>query len=145
MIIGASVKRKEDPRLLTGRGCYVGDVALPRMLEAAVVRSQHAHAVLEHVECGRAKALPGVALVATASDLGDVPPIPIRLGPRPSLTPFLQYPLARRRLRYVGEPVALVVASDRYVAEDAADRVGVRGAAGRLRGAGRRPRSSVAA
>ncbi len=129
MIIGASVKRKEDPRLLTGRGCYVGDVALPRMLEAAVVRSQHAHAVLEHVECGRAKALPGVALVATASDLGDVPPIPIRLGPRPSLTPFLQYPLARRRLRYVGEPVALVVASDRYVAEDAADLVEVRGAA----------------
>lgn len=126
MIIGASVKRKEDPRLLTGRGRYVADIALPHMLHAAVVRSQHAHAVIEDIECGRARALRGVALVATASDLDHAPAIPIRLGRRPSLEPFLQRPLARQRVRYVGEPVALVVAADRYVAEEAADLVQVR-------------------
>jgi carbon-monoxide dehydrogenase large subunit len=126
MIIGASVKRKEDPRLLTGRGCYVADIVLPRMLEAAVVRSQRAHAVLECIECGPARELPGVALVATASDLGPALPIPVRLGPHPSFAPFLQCPLARGRVRYVGEPVALVVASDRRVAEDAVDLVQVR-------------------
>jgi len=126
VIIGASVKRKEDPRLLTGRGCYVADVELPRMRHAALARSPHAHAAIAGVDCRRARGLPGVALVATSADLGDVPPIPIRLGPRPSLAPFLQYPLARRRVRYVGEPVALVVASDRYVAEEAADLVEVR-------------------
>jgi carbon-monoxide dehydrogenase large subunit len=125
MIIGASVKRTEDPRLLTGRGRYVADVILSGMLQAALVRSPHAHARIRRVDAGRAQAVPGVALVATAADLGRVPPIPIRLGPRPSLEPFLQYPLATTRVRYVGEPVALVVASDRYVAEEAADLVAV--------------------
>ncbi len=125
MIVGASVKRKEDPRLLTGRACYVGDVSLPGMLHATLVRSPHAHAVIRRVDPARAQALAGVALVATAADLGDVPPIPIRLGPRPGLVPFLQYPLARGRVRYVGEPVALVVATDRYAAEEAADLVTV--------------------
>jgi carbon-monoxide dehydrogenase large subunit len=126
MIIGAPLKRKEDPRLLTGRGRYVADIVLPGMLEAAVVRSPHAHAALERVDGARARSLPGVALVATGADLGGVPSIPIRLGPRPELTPFLQPPLARDRVRYVGEPVALVVAASRYIAEDAADLVEVR-------------------
>ena len=125
MIIGASVKRKEDPRLLTGRSCFVGDVSLPGMLHATLVRSPHAHATIRDVSLSRAQALDGVALVATAADLGTVPPIPIRLGSRPGLEPFLQSPLARSRVRYVGEPVALVVAADRYVAEDAADLVTV--------------------
>jgi len=125
MLIGASVTRREDPRLLTGRGGYVGDVRLPGMLHAAVVRSPHAHARIRRIDAGAARALPGVALVAAAADLGDVKPIPIRLGPRPALRPFLQPPLARQRVRYVGEPVALVVAGDRYLAEDAADLVAV--------------------
>lgn len=125
MLIGASIKRKEDPRLLTGRSCFVGDVRLPGTLEAALVRSPHAHATIGGIDVERARALPGVALVATAADLGDVHPIPIRLGAAPALIPFLQFPLARHRVRYVGEPVALVVATDRYVAEDATELVTV--------------------
>jgi aerobic carbon-monoxide dehydrogenase large subunit len=125
VIIGASVKRKEDPRLLTGRGCYVDDVRLPGMLHAVIVRTPHAHAAIRGIDAARARAAPGVVLVATAADLGDVPPIPVRLGPRPGLAPFLQFPLARRRVRYVGEPVALVVVEDRYAAEDMADLVQV--------------------
>jgi aerobic carbon-monoxide dehydrogenase large subunit len=96
------------------------------MLEATLVRSPHAHARLRGIGLERAQALRGVALVATAAELGDVRPIPIRLGPHPSLTPFLQPPLARGRVRYVGEPVALIVAADRYVAEEAADLVTAR-------------------
>ena len=123
MTIGASVRRKEDPRLLRGQGRYVGDIGLPRMLHAVVVRSPHAHAAIDGLDLGRARALRGVMLVAAAADLGQVSPIPVRLGPRPSLLPFLQRPLANDRVRYVGEPVAVVVAGDRYVAEDAADLV----------------------
>jgi carbon-monoxide dehydrogenase large subunit len=122
-IIGASIKRKEDPRLLTGRGRYVDDIRLPGMLHAVVVRSPHAHAVIRHIDAGQARALPGVVLVATAADLGTVSPIPIRLGARPSLVPYLQFPLARERVRYVGDPVALLLAADRYLAEDAAEAV----------------------
>jgi len=81
MIIGASLKRKEDPRLLTGRGCYVDDVRLPGMLHAAIVRSPHAHAVIRRIDSAAAQATPGVAMVATAADLGLVRSIPIRLGP----------------------------------------------------------------
>lgn len=121
MIVGASVKRKEDPRLLTGAGQYVDDVRLPGMLHAVIVRSPHGHARIRGIDATAARALPGVELVITAADLGDVKPIPVRLGPKPSLVPFLQFPLARDRVRYVGEPVALIVATSRYVAEDAAD------------------------
>jgi carbon-monoxide dehydrogenase large subunit len=125
MIIGASLRRKEDPRLLAGRGRYVDDLALPGMLHAAVVRSPHAHAAVRGVDLTAARAAPGVALVAAAADLGEVEPIPVRLGPKPSLRPFLQPPLARDRVRYVGEPVALVVADSRYRAEDVAELVAV--------------------
>jgi carbon-monoxide dehydrogenase large subunit len=125
VLIGARVKRKEDPRMLTGRAAYVADLAFPGMLHAAVVRSPHAHAAILGVDAGRARALPGVALVVAAADVGHVPPIPIRLGPDPALTPFLQRPLAVERVRYAGEPVALVVAENRYLAEDAADLVQV--------------------
>jgi len=121
MIIGASVKRKEDPRLLAGRGCYVDDIRLPRMVHAVVARSPHAHAQVQEIDTERVRALAGVLLVATAADLGHVGPIPVRLGPRPGLTPFLQFPLARNRVRYVGEPLALVVAAERYAAEEAAE------------------------
>jgi len=121
LIIGASLKRKEDPRLLTGQGTYVDDIRLPGMLHAVVVRSPYAHAVVRAIDPAGARALPGVALVATATDLGAVGPIPIRLGAQPPLVPFLQHPLARTLVRYVGEPVAIVVAGDRYTAEDAGE------------------------
>jgi carbon-monoxide dehydrogenase large subunit len=125
MIIGASIKRKEDPRLLLGEGRYIDDVRLPGMLHAAIVRSPQAHARIGAIDAAAARGLPGVALVATAEDLGHTSRIPIRLGPRPALEPFLQPVLARWRVRYVGEPVAVVVAGDRRVAEDAAELVTV--------------------
>jgi carbon-monoxide dehydrogenase large subunit len=125
VIIGASVKRKEDPRLLAGRGTYVDDVRLPGMVHAVILRSPHAHARIVEIDASAARALPHVFLVATAADLGTTRTIPIRLGAKPSLEPFLQPPLARDRVRYVGEPVALIVAASRYLAEDAADAVRV--------------------
>ena len=124
-LIGASVKRKEDPRLLTGRGKYVADFRLPGMLHAAVLRSAHANARLRAIEVSRALAIPGVVTVITARDLGSAGRIPVRLGPRPSLVACLQPPLAVEKVRYVGEPVAVVIATSRYLAEDGLEHVGV--------------------
>jgi carbon-monoxide dehydrogenase large subunit len=95
------------------------------MLHATIVRSPLAHARIGALDTAAARGLPGVTLVAIAEDVGRTSRIPIRLGPRPALEPFLQPVLARGRVRYVGEPVALVVATDRRVAEDAAELVGV--------------------
>ncbi len=124
-MIGASVRRKEDFRLLTGRGKFAGDVRLPGMLHAAMLRSPHAHARLGAIDASAALALRGVVAVFSARDIGDVPRIPVRLGPRPSLVACLQPPLAVDKVRYVGEPVAIVIADSRYVAEDALELVRV--------------------
>jgi carbon-monoxide dehydrogenase large subunit len=124
-VVGRSVPRKEDARLLTGRGTYAADFRLPGLLHGAVVRSPHAHARLGAIRAEAALALPGVVAVVTAADLGAVGRIPVRLGPRPSIVACLQPPLARDKVRYVGEPVAFVVAANRYVAEDAVDLVEV--------------------
>ena len=123
--IGRSVRRLEDRRLLMGRGTYAADFRLPGMLHGAVLRSSHAHARLGAVDARTALALPGVVAVITADDLGAVGRIPVRLGPRPSIVACLQPPLARDKVRYVGEPVAFVVATSRYLAEDALDVVEV--------------------
>jgi carbon-monoxide dehydrogenase large subunit len=117
--IGRSVRRTEDRRLLTGRGKYAADFRLPGMLHGAILRSPHAHARLGAVRATAALGCPGVVAVVTAEDLGDVGRIPVRLGPRPSIVACLQPPLARDKVRYVGEPVAFVVAESRYLAEDA--------------------------
>src|SRR5262245_39740781 len=117
--IGRSMRRKEDPRLLTGRGKFAADFRLPGLLHATVVRSPHPHARLGAIRAKAALALPGVVAVVTAEDLGAIGRIPVRLGPRASIVACLQPPLARDRVRYVGEPVAFVVAASRYVAEDA--------------------------
>ncbi len=124
--IGARILRNEDPRLLRGLGCFADDVHLEGILHAAVLRSPHAHARLAGIDAARARALPGVHLVLTASDLGALnEPSPL-LIPHPSLTrPRTQRPLAVDRVRFVGEPVAFVVAEDRYVAEDAAELIDV--------------------
>ena len=122
--MGAAVRRSEDRRFVTGRGRYVDDVALPNLCHAVVVRSTLAHARLARIDTGAALASPGSLLVLTAADLGEVAtPIPMRLAPLPGFDRYLQWPLAADRVRYVGEPVALVVAEDRYAAEDAAARV----------------------
>jgi CO/xanthine dehydrogenase Mo-binding subunit len=122
---GTSVRRKEDPRLLTGRGKYAADFRLPGMLHAAIVRSPHAHARLGNLRTKAALGLHGVVAVITGEDLGAIGCIPVRLGPRPSIVACLQPPLARDKVRYVGEPVAFVIAESRYVAEDALDLVEV--------------------
>jgi carbon-monoxide dehydrogenase large subunit len=123
---GASVQRQEDPRLLRGHGTFVDDIDLPEMLHAAVLRSTHAHARIRSIEAAAARELPGVHLVLTAHDLGEkLEPSPL-LVPHHALTqPRTQLPLALDEVRYVGEAVALVVADDRYIAEDALDLIEV--------------------
>lgn len=126
MTIGTSVKRIEDPLLVRGKGQYVGDVQFANQCEAVVLRSPHAHAMIKAIHCEKAKNLPGVELILTASDLpNDLKPIPMRLSGDEKLAAALQYPLAKDRVRYVGDPVALVVATNRYVAEDALDLIEV--------------------
>jgi len=120
-MIGARIPRNEDPRLLRGLGCFVDDVNPAGVLHAVCYRSPHAHARLRGIDVSRARAVPGVHLVVTAAELGELnQPGPL-LIPHPALTqPRTQRPLAVDEVRYVGETVALVVADDRYVAEDAA-------------------------
>jgi carbon-monoxide dehydrogenase large subunit len=123
---GAPVQRLEDPRLLRGKGTYVDDIDLPGMLHAAILRSTQARARIVSIDASAARALPGVSLVLTAEDLGDVlEPSPL-LVPHAALThPRTQLPLARDEVHYVGEAVAMVVAESRYLAEDALDLIDV--------------------
>jgi aerobic carbon-monoxide dehydrogenase large subunit len=124
--IGAPIRRREDLRLLTGRATFTDDIKLPHMLHAVFLRSTHAHARLISIDATRALALPGVVAVFTFQDIAALAkPIPIRLYPLPGLERFLQYPLARDTVRYVGDPIAVVVAESRYIAEDALDAMDV--------------------
>lgn len=123
---GAPIKRNEDPRLLTGNGRYVDDIELPGMLHAAVLRSPHAHARLKEIDLSAVLTLDGVLNVLTYEDLGLASGRTPLLIPHDSLTAGrTQYPLARDEVNYVGEAVALVVAVDRYIAEDALDLIRV--------------------
>src|SRR5262245_43312823 len=123
--IGAPIKRLEDPRLLAGRGRYVDDLARPGMAHAIVVRSPHAHARVRRIDGRRALALPGVLALLTGADLAGVPAIPLRQAGKPGHAAFLQTPLAGDTVRYVGQPVAVLVATDRAGAADARDLVEV--------------------
>jgi carbon-monoxide dehydrogenase large subunit len=122
---GARVRRVEDPRLLRGRGRYVDDVVLPRMLHVAFVRSPHAHARVRRVEAGVARRLSGVVGVFTADDLRA---LARPLAPRfegEGFTPTAWPALADGEVRFAGEAVAAVVAESRYVAADACALVAV--------------------
>jgi aerobic carbon-monoxide dehydrogenase large subunit len=121
--IGASVPRLEDRPLVTGHGQFAGDVSFPRQLHMRIVRSANAHGLLKNVDVAEAQAVRGVVAVWTADDIADLPPIDFREGPNEKLAPFRQPVLARGRVRYVGEPIAAVFATDPYLAEDAADLV----------------------
>src|SRR6266700_1736031 len=120
--VGARIPRNEDPRLLQGRGCFVDDIQPAGVLHAAVLRSPHAHARIVAIDATRARALPGVALVLTAADLGELDqPTPL-LIPNPALThPRTPRPLAADEVRYVGEPVALVISDSRCLAQRVGD------------------------
>jgi aerobic carbon-monoxide dehydrogenase large subunit len=125
---GASIKRSEDPRILTGGGCYVDDVRLPGMLHAAFVRSPLAHATVLAVDVSAARALPGVVAVLTGADVEamTIPGADLLLAFFGSGGPTPEYSLlATDKVRFVGDPVAVVVAESRYVAEDGADLVEV--------------------
>ncbi|HEX2189095.1 MAG TPA: xanthine dehydrogenase family protein molybdopterin-binding subunit [Longimicrobiaceae bacterium] len=122
--VGERVRRNEDRRLLTGHAMFVDDVQLPGMLHLAFVRSDHAHARIRGIDASAARARPGVAAVYTADDLGDYwQPGPLLVPPPPVeglvFNEATQVPLARDKVRHVGEPVAMVVAESRYLAEDA--------------------------
>jgi carbon-monoxide dehydrogenase large subunit len=123
--IGAAVKRLEDPAILTGRGRFVDDLSLPGMLEVAFVRSSEAHAFLKKVDTENARSLPGVHSVLLLGDLGAEKRM-VQANPHPLLKQNLtQYPLAKDEVCYVGEAIAMVLAENRYIAEDAASLVQV--------------------
>jgi aerobic carbon-monoxide dehydrogenase large subunit len=124
--VGERIKRNEDPRLLTGRALFVDDIELPDMVHVAFVRSPHAHARLLGIDASRALEREGVIAVYTAEDLGDYwQPGPLLVPPPPVEGMIFhqrsQVPLAKGKVRHPGEPVALVVAVSRYVAEDAVE------------------------
>lgn len=118
-LVGAKVLRKEDPRLLSGTGTYVDDLSPAQCTFASFVTSTEAHATIDAIDVRAALAIPGVLAVYTAADFTDYPDLPGGL-------PTLERPaLARNTVRFVGEPVAVVVAEDRYIAADAVAAVNV--------------------
>jgi aerobic carbon-monoxide dehydrogenase large subunit len=123
--IGRSVPRLEDPPLVTGRGLFAGDVSFAHQLHMRVVRSTCPHGRIVAIDTGAARAAPGVVAVWTTADVADIPPIDFRLTRVEGLEPYRQQILADKRVRYVGEPIAVVFATDPYLAEDAADLVAV--------------------
>lgn len=123
-LIGASVHRVEDQRILRGRGHYIGDLQMPGMLHAAFVRSPHAHARIVRIDTTAARALPGVVAVFTAEDVEAVTN-PIGNQPAPGHKSPTIYGLTRDKVRLVGDVVAVVVADSRYTAEDGRDLVEV--------------------
>ncbi len=130
-LTGARVKRVEDPRLLTGRGRFLDDITLPGMVEAAFVRSPYGHAKIRSIETADALQSPGVLAILTGEEAArQARPLQAKLHEAPGLERLARaykiadwYPLANGRVRYVGEAVVAVVAENRYLAEDAAQKV----------------------
>jgi aerobic carbon-monoxide dehydrogenase large subunit len=121
-LIGSPIERIEDFRFLTGRGQYVDDLAFQGMLHAVIVRSPRAHGRIHAVDKRAALARPGVHAVITAEDIGaSIPTIPLRQEASPEFKPFEQPVIAHGKVRYVGEPVAVILAATQATAEDAVD------------------------
>ncbi len=125
--LGQRITRNEDPRLLTGQAQFTDDVNLPGMLHAAFLRSDYAHARINSIDISAALERPGVVAVYTAKEMGDFwTPGPL-LVPPPNAVPGAvfykrtQVPMAREKVRHMGEPMAVVIAESRYIAEDALD------------------------
>ena len=127
---GAPITRNEDARLLSGQALFVDDVELPGMLHAAFLRSNVAHAHIRSIDVAAARARPGIVAVYTAADLGAYwAPGPLLVPPPPiagvTFNQRTQVPLAKDKVRHVGEPLAVVLADSRYLAEDALADIGV--------------------
>ena len=124
-VFGSGIKRREDPRLITGQGNYVDDIKLVGMLHLVLVRSPHAHANIGPIETSRAKALDGVVAVFTGEDLKDqLGSLPVG-WPVPDTKEVPHLPLAVGRVKYVGDAVAAVIATDPGIAADAAELIEV--------------------
>jgi aerobic carbon-monoxide dehydrogenase large subunit len=121
--IGAPIKRVEDFRFLRGRGEYVADLAPTQMLHATILRSPVAHARIRAIDLKPALAIAGVHAVITAAEIGTVPKIPLRLQPSSATEPFCQPVIARDRVRYVGEPIAVVLADSAALAENGVEAI----------------------
>src|ERR1700761_6747910 len=118
--VGRSIERVEDAALLSGRGRFIDDIGVqPGTLHATILRSPHAHADILSIDAEAAKRLPGVAAVLTGSDVKAIT-TSLVVGVK---APVECWPIALDRVRYVGEPVAVIVAESRYLAEDAIDLV----------------------
>ena len=124
-LVGTKVKRREDPRLVQGLSHYVDDLRMADVMQVAILRSPHAHARINGINTDAAAALPGVVSVTTGADIGDS----VGSVPCAAANPTLRTPphpvLAQGEVRYVGEPVAAVVAEDSYTARDALDLIEV--------------------
>ena len=124
-LIGSPIERIEDLRFLRGRGQYVGDLAPEGLLHAAILRSSVAHGRIRTIDAAAARARPGVRAVITAAEIGAVPKIPQRLDVLPEFKRYQQPVIADGKVRYVGEPIALVVADSAALAEDALEAIAV--------------------
>ena len=124
--VGSAIDRLEDAKLLTGAGTFVGDLRPAGLLHAVILRSPVAHATIESIDTNAARATPGVVAVITAADFGEVPVIPIRQHAVPQGEAYRQPVIADGKLRYVGEPAAVVIASGQAIAEDALELIDLR-------------------
>jgi carbon-monoxide dehydrogenase large subunit len=123
-LVGSPVARIEDLRFLRGRGQYVDDLAPDGLLHAAILRSAVAHGRIRAIDAAAARARSGVTVI-TAADIGTVPMIPMRLEPLAAFRRYEQPVLAHAKVRYVGEPLAVVVAQSAALAEDALEAIAV--------------------
>lgn len=123
-IFGSGIKRREDPRLITGKAKYTDDIKLPGTLHMAILRSPYAHANINSIDSSAAESMPGVVAVYTGADIDDAISIPTAfLVPDSDLKTVAHPPLAKGKVRYAGDGVAIVLAEDRYVAQDALDAI----------------------
>jgi len=123
--VGSPIERLEDFRFLTGRGQYVDDLVSKDMLHAVILRSSVAHGRIRSIDATLARRMPGVHAVIGAADIGEVPTIPLRQEPLPELRQYEQPVIAADKVRYVGEPIAIVVADSVAIAEDALEAIAV--------------------
>jgi aerobic carbon-monoxide dehydrogenase large subunit len=118
-LVGQAIRPMEDPRFISGQGEYLEDLRIPEMVDVALVRSIEPHARITSIDASAALAMPGVIAVITGDDLKDIGSVPVGGNLKIPAHP----PLARDIVRFVGDPIAAVVADSRYSAQDAADAV----------------------